>query len=116
VGAVSGTPEPADTVRQAADRLYSNVSAIRAELDESPYFRGPGDYAERYRSGVMNGLGGPAGAYAAIWTPGVADALANLLTAVSSTEVHQAGNGMVWIMALRLARALDVQPGREPSR
>lgn len=58
----------------------------------------------------------PTAAHITAWHPEVAKLVGNLLKAVSGTDPNQAGNGLIWITALAVARALgNDKRGQEPT-
>jgi hypothetical protein len=109
-------PETADLIRRAAVKMRHDVQRLLDEIDRRPAYWGEslGD-TEAYRAGVEDGLGGPAGHYAAAWHPGVALAVADLLDAVvdeivSTLEDHDdvipfGRWPAAWTAALTLGRA-----------
>lgn len=73
----------ADELRAASTRLRELARAVDADIAANPYWASekhpPHDYPNLYARGVDNGLGGPAGAYAAAMGPPVGTALADWL-------------------------------------
>lgn len=61
---------PAEVIRRAAAAMRQHVQAMEAEMPRYPYSWGSeadGTPDERYRRGVDDGLGGPAGVLASHW-------------------------------------------------
>jgi hypothetical protein len=75
----------ADELRAASARLRELAAAVEADIATNPYWASeeypPHDYPNLYARGVDNGLGGPAGVYAAALHPGVGAALAGVFDA-----------------------------------
>lgn len=75
----------ADELRAASARLRELARAVEADIAANPYWASeeypPHDYPNLYARGVDNGLGGPAGVYAAALHPGVGAALAEVFDA-----------------------------------
>ena len=78
----------ADELRAASARLRELAAAVEADIATNPYWASeehpPHDYPNLYPRGVDNGLGGPAGAYAAALHLGVGTALADWLEATAN--------------------------------
>lgn len=94
-------PTPAETLRAAAVKLWNATSAIRDEIKTNTYWHGV-PVEEAWARGAANGLGGPAGDYAALWGPDVADALAYWLDSAAE-DAEQIGPDP---HALAVARAI----------
>lgn len=97
----------ADELRTAADRLRALAADVNADIAANPYWESaehpPHDYPNRYARGVDNGLGGPAGTYAAAMHPGVGAALADLL----DDQADGDDEGVINPWALAVARAIN---------
>lgn len=78
---------PAQAMRAAAARLRQDIDTVRAELDRAEDWPANPSYADRWRLGVEDGLGGPAGEFAGRFTPALADLLADTFDALAS-EMH----------------------------
>jgi hypothetical protein len=68
---------PAGIVRRASEHLRAHVAAIRADIATDPYWNGDPSDDEAWRRGIDNAAGGLAGTFAALWTPGFAEAVAD---------------------------------------
>lgn len=94
----------AGELRAASTRLRELARAVETDIATNPYWASekhpPHDYPNLYARGVDNGLGGPAGTYAAALHLGVGDALADWL------EFHAA-------MDERLLALVDGAPGMD---
>jgi hypothetical protein len=75
----------ADELRAASARLRELARAVDADIATNPYWASeeypPHDYPNLYARGVDNGLGGPAGTFAAAIGPTVGTALAKVFDA-----------------------------------
>jgi hypothetical protein len=98
---------PADELRAAAEKLRKLAAATTADIAANPYWESadfpPHEYPSLYARGVDNGLGGPAGAFAAAMHPGVGKALADLLA--DQADGDDEGEINPW--ALAVARAIN---------
>ena len=104
----------ADELRAASARLRELARAVDADISTNPYWASkkhpPHDYPNLYARGVDNGLGGPAGTYAAIMGPGLGRALADWLdmTATSlAASTHPEWQECVAADALAVARQIN---------
>jgi hypothetical protein len=72
----------ADMCRQAESRIHRLVTDLREDMATNDYWACHHPDAtedEIYAAGVVDGLGGEAGDFAALWTPGRAVAVADVL-------------------------------------
>lgn len=77
---------PEQTLTAAAQALRDAANAIRYEIKTNTYWHGvPAENA--WAIGANNALGGYAGIYAAMFTPDVADALADWLDSAAEDAV-----------------------------
>lgn len=77
--AVPVDTSPAGTLRRAAAKLRQEITAVEADLRDNAYWGGEQRPLDAYARGVADGLGGPAGTYAATMGPAVGLALADWL-------------------------------------
>lgn len=102
----------ADELRAASARLRELARTVEADIATNPYWASaehpPHDYPNLYARGVDNGLGGPAGVYAAALHPGVGLALAELLeTAVGYVADDSPTHPTRVVRALTVARLIN---------
>lgn len=98
----------ADQLRAAAIKLREAAGSIREEIKTNTYWHGV-PVEDAWARGSANALGGPAGEYAAMFGPDVADALASWLENVAIRLDHSTHPGWqeaVEAHALSTARAL----------
>jgi hypothetical protein len=101
-----------DELRAASARLRELATAVEADISTNPYWASgehpPHDYPNLYARGVDNGLGGPAGAYAAAMHPDLGRALAELLeTAAEYVADDSPTHPTHVVRALTLARLIN---------
>jgi hypothetical protein len=101
----------ADELRAASARLRELSAAVDTDIATNPYWASgehpPHDYPDLYARGVDNGLGGPAGAYAAALPPDLGRDLAELLdTAAANAAVLTWPNDFIE-RALAVARQIN---------
>lgn len=83
-------PSPALTLHMAAAELRALVAKVRARMAQNDYW-GMG-----WTPGVENAIGGPEGVLAGMFTPDLADVLADHLDATAVEAVkHAAGFGNI---------------------
>lgn len=80
-------PSPALTLHMAAARLRALAAQVRAQMASNDYW-GMG-----WVRGVENAIGGPEGVLAGMFTPDLADDLADHLDAVAVQAVKHAATG-----------------------
>lgn len=104
----------ADELRAASARLRELAADVDTDIATNPYWASgehpPHDYPNLYARGVDNGLGGPAGVYAAAMGPNVGTALADWLdtTATSlAASTHPEWQECVAADALAVARQIN---------
>lgn len=108
---------PAEEIAAAATKLRALAAAVLDDIAINPYWASsehpPHAHPSLYARGVDNGLGGPAGAFAAAMGPNVGATLADWLDAEASTwagdEVHYrcAVQNCTLEAALAVARAIN---------
>lgn len=110
---------PTTTMRTAAARIRRAVADVREDLTDNDYWacdHPDVTEAEIYASGVDCGLGGKAGTFAGMWTPGATVAVADWLdaTAAKAEELREMLGfysepvaDPVWDAAVATARALQ---------
>lgn len=108
----------ADELRAASARLRELARAVETDIDTNPYWASaeypPHIYPNLYARGVDNGLGGPAGVYAAALHPGVGAALAHLLDLEESYLVGMPENERLAHVRAALAVARLINTGSKP--
>lgn len=100
---------PAGTLRRAAYRLRQEITAVEADLRDNAYWGGEQRPLDAYARGVDDGLGGPAGKYAATMGPDVGVLLAAWLEAVADRldqSTHPEWQAVVESRALAVALAV----------
>lgn len=111
------TDSPISDLRRAAEKLREHAAAVRRDMEANRYWSssmswrrtGASTEGEIYAQGVNSGLGGPAGALAAVLTPGAADALADWLDAEAAA--HEGGMGVTEAMRDLVAVVSQSEPG-----
>ena len=87
------TETPAQTLRRAAARLRGLAYAALRDIADNDYWADGcppnGSNDDAYRHGVRDGLGGPGGELAAMFTPGAVLAAADWLDA--EADAHEGG-------------------------
>lgn len=87
---------PTDRLRQAAEVLCKASADVAHDVRRNEYWTDLGDTTvAKYAAGVAAGLGGPAGALAALMHPGVCESLALVLEqAADGYRPGVLGNGL----------------------
>jgi hypothetical protein len=102
---------PADELRAAAEKLRILVAAVDHDMVANPYWSSsehpPHVYPSLYARGVDNGLGGPAGEFAAAMHPGVGLALADWLDTAAANAAALTWPNQFIERALAVARAIN---------
>lgn len=109
---------PSAVLRATAAEIRADVATMHSEMGSNTYWRsGEPDPDRVYTLGVENGLGGAAGVLAGRFTPGVALAVADLLsTAADVYDFCQARRypeprGDLYLAALELCRVYNNRAG-----
>lgn len=101
-------PTPADLLRAAATKLREAAASICEEIKTNTYWHGV-PVEDAWARGSANALGGPAGDYAAMFGPDIADAIANWLDHEARQETYtlaEFGYRSASAPALATARAI----------
>jgi hypothetical protein len=102
---------PATELRTAAEKLRDLADAVTRDIATNPYWTStdhpPHDYPNLYARGVDNGLGGPAGEFAAAMGPNVGLAIADWLDQAAANAAALTWPNDFIESALAVARAIN---------